>query len=55
MTAPIESGRVVVVGSANIDLVVEVDRRPQGGETLIGSDLHFLRAVKGQTRLLLPL
>ncbi|MFV0252154.1 MAG: ribokinase [Beutenbergiaceae bacterium] len=31
--------RVVVFGSANVDLVVQVDRRPQGGETLLGSDV----------------
>ena len=41
------SGNVVVVGSANIDMVVEVDRRPGGGETLIGSDLHFFAGGKG--------
>lgn len=27
-------GRIVVVGSANADLAVRVDRRPQGGETV---------------------
>jgi ribokinase len=36
-------GAVVVVGSLNIDSVVEVERHPQPGETLIGGDLvkHF--------------
>lgn len=39
--------RVVVVGSANADLVVEVPRRPGGGETLIGSELRTLPGGKG--------
>jgi ribokinase len=30
---------VVVVGSANIDLVVEVDHRPLAGQTVLGTDL----------------
>ncbi|MCS5734807.1 ribokinase [Herbiconiux daphne] len=36
-------GRVVVVGSLNIDSVVEVARHPLPGETLLGGDLvkHF--------------
>ncbi|GAA2243062.1 ribokinase [Herbiconiux moechotypicola] len=36
-------GSVVVVGSLNIDSVVEVERHPRPGETLIGGDLekHF--------------
>ncbi|MFB2599395.1 PfkB family carbohydrate kinase [Herbiconiux sp. P17] len=36
-------GRVVVVGSLNIDSTVEVERHPQPGETLLGGDLvkHF--------------
>jgi ribokinase len=36
-------GRVVVVGSLNIDSTVEVERHPQPGETLMGGDLvkHF--------------
>jgi len=38
---------VAVVGSANADLVVEVDRRPQGGETLLGGDLRLLPGGKG--------
>ncbi len=38
---------VVVLGSANADLVVEVPRRPRGGETLTGSDLHVFPGGKG--------
>ncbi|MDO9398561.1 MAG: PfkB family carbohydrate kinase [Herbiconiux sp.] len=36
-------GAVVVVGSLNIDSVVEVERHPRPGETLLGGDLvkHF--------------
>lgn len=40
-------GRVAVVGSANADLVVEVPRRPGGGETLLGGDLALLPGGKG--------
>ncbi|MBO1903029.1 ribokinase [Leucobacter weissii] len=39
--------RVVVIGSANVDLVVRVPRRPDGGETLIGGDLQQLPGGKG--------
>lgn len=38
---------VVVLGSANADLVVEVDRRPAAGETLLGSDLRVFAGGKG--------
>ena len=38
---------VAVVGSANADLVVEVPRRPGGGETILGSDLMMLAGGKG--------
>ena len=38
---------VVVVGSANADLVVRVPRRPGGGETLLGGDLQLLPGGKG--------
>lgn len=40
-------GRVVVLGSANADLVVAVPRRPGGGETLLGSDLQLFPGGKG--------
>lgn len=38
---------VAVLGSANIDLVVAVPRRPAGGETLLGSDLNRFAGGKG--------
>ncbi|MFD0867446.1 ribokinase, partial [Tessaracoccus lubricantis] len=38
---------VVVVGSANVDHVVEIDHRPVGGETILGSDLVFTPGGKG--------
>ncbi|MFJ4175149.1 ribokinase [Microbacterium sp. NPDC089696] len=38
---------VAVLGSANADLVVEVDRRPEAGETLLGSDLRVFAGGKG--------
>ena len=42
------SGRkIVVVGSANVDLVMEVDHRPAGGETVMGSDLVTSPGGKG--------
>lgn len=46
MTAP--TGELVaVVGSANVDLIVDVPRRPGGGETLLGGDLVTLPGGKG--------
>lgn len=41
------TGRVVVVGSANLDLFVGVDRRPGPGETVLGSDVVRLPGGKG--------
>jgi ribokinase len=38
---------VVVVGSANVDLVVPVDRRPGGGETVLGGDTSRSPGGKG--------
>ncbi|PWI41836.1 ribokinase [Streptomyces sp. ICBB 8177] len=38
---------LVVVGSANADLVVRVDRRPGAGETVLGSDLVTHAGGKG--------
>ena len=39
--------RVVVVGSANADLVVALERRPAAGETVLGGDLRTLPGGKG--------
>ncbi|MFC8598126.1 ribokinase [Isoptericola sp. NPDC057191] len=41
------AGRVVVVGSANVDLVVDVPRHPGGGETVLGGDLRRSPGGKG--------
>jgi len=41
---------VVVVGSANADLVVHVDRRPVGGETVTGSELTVTPGGKGSNQ-----
>ncbi|MET1075035.1 MAG: ribokinase, partial [Umezawaea sp.] len=38
---------VLVLGSANADLVVEVSRRPAGGETVLGGDTAVLPGGKG--------
>jgi ribokinase len=38
---------VLVVGSANADLVVPVDRRPGGGETVLGGDTVISAGGKG--------
>lgn len=38
---------VLVVGSANVDLVVPVERRPAGGETVLGGDTTVSPGGKG--------
>ena len=43
MSAP----EIVVVGSANVDLVVFADRFPAPGETLAGTDFKMLAGGKG--------
>ncbi len=40
-------GRVVVIGSLNVDLVTHVERLPQPGETLLGDGLARLAGGKG--------
>ncbi|WP_414943467.1 ribokinase [Amycolatopsis sp. cmx-11-32] len=41
------SSQVLVIGSANADLVVPVDRRPGGGETVLGGDTVLSPGGKG--------
>ena len=41
------SPRIVVVGSANTDLVVQADRLPRPGETVLGGDLITAQGGKG--------
>ena len=36
-----------MIGSANMDMVVEVDRIPAAGETVLGGDLHKIPGGKG--------
>ena len=43
-------GRVVVVGSLNIDLVTRVERHPKPGETVLGSGLERLAGGKGASQ-----
>jgi len=40
-------GRVVVVGSLNVDLVTHVERHPRPGETVVGAGLERLAGGKG--------
>src|SRR5437762_5305035 len=39
--------RVVVCGSINMDIVVQSERRPAKGETLLGATVSFLPGGKG--------
>lgn len=41
---------IVVVGSADADLVVDVDHRPAAGETVMGSDLVTSAGGKGDNQ-----
>ncbi|KZB84930.1 ribokinase [Amycolatopsis regifaucium] len=41
------TSQVLVIGSANADLVVPVDRRPAGGETVLGGDTVLSPGGKG--------
>ena len=40
-------GRVIVLGSLNVDVVTRVERHPQPGETVLGSGLQRLAGGKG--------
>ncbi|AHI02159.1 ribokinase [Kutzneria viridogrisea] len=41
------TAQIVVVGSANVDVVVRVERRPGAGETVLGSDTVLASGGKG--------
>ena len=41
------TGRVVVLGSLNVDLVTRVERHPKPGETVLGDGLRRLAGGKG--------
>lgn len=45
--ASIQSARVVVVGSVNMDLVFQLPRMPAPGETLMGQSFHQIHGGKG--------
>jgi ribokinase len=47
-TSQPDSPDILVIGSANADLVVLVDRRPAAGETVIGGISPSARAGRGQ-------
>ena len=47
MTGPRDRGRVLVVGSVNVDLVVTTDRLPRPGETVTGGRLAQHHGGKG--------
>ncbi|RJE86087.1 ribokinase [Paenibacillus sp. 1011MAR3C5] len=38
---------IVVVGSMNMDIVVKTNRFPEGGETILGDEIHFIPGGKG--------
>lgn len=38
---------IAVIGSLNMDIVVEADRSPQLGETILGNEAHFIPGGKG--------
>ena len=40
-------GHISVIGSCNMDITVEADRRPQAGETVMGSRLIVSPGGKG--------
>jgi ribokinase len=40
-------GRIIVLGSINMDVTVLTSRHPQAGETIFGSDVRFIPGGKG--------
>lgn len=42
-----KSPKIVVVGSLNMDLVVQAQRAPLSGETVMGEEIHFIPGGKG--------
>ena len=42
-----KQSKIVVIGSLNMDLVVEASRAPKRGETVLGETIHFIPGGKG--------
>jgi ribokinase len=42
-----ETCKIAVIGSLNMDIVVKVSRFPVGGETILGNEIHFIPGGKG--------
>lgn len=51
-TSELVRPNIVVVGSLNIDIVVEAGRAPAQGETLTGEQVHFIPGGKGANQAL---
>ena len=47
------TNKIVVIGSANTDMVVNSTKLPLPGETLMGGTFFKMQAVKAATKLLL--
>lgn len=42
--------KIIVAGSINMDVVTRAERHPKPGETIFGSDLHFIPGGKGSNQ-----
>lgn len=51
-TSELVRPNVVVVGSLNMDIVIEAERAPAQGETLTGGQVHFIPGGKGANQAL---
>lgn len=45
--SPLRAAELIIVGSANVDLVVQVERHPRQGETVLGGDTSVFPGGKG--------
>ena len=43
-------GKIIVLGSINMDVVVTAPRHPQIGETIFGNEVHFIPGGKGSNQ-----
>lgn len=44
--------KILVIGSLNMDLVVQAERSPERGETILGEEIHFIPGGKGANQAL---